>query len=224
MKAAWNGWRARFARMSLRERGLVFAVVGVALVMGAEALVLEPLWLRQAALRKALPEQERERTTLQQVVGILAAPDAASGGDAARLRELEAQLAAQNGQLDRIRASLVNPRQMPALLESLLGRHPRLRLISLQTLPSEAVGGAANGLAPGSNAVQAGVSAALYRHPVELRVGGRYADLVDYVAALEGMRPRLLWDQLELDASRHPDIELRLRLHTLSEEAAWLAL
>jgi MSHA biogenesis protein MshJ len=76
--------------------------------------------------------------------------------------------------------------------------------------------------APGDN--PAPFAGNLYRHGLELRVSGSYADLGAYVAALERLRPRLLWSGLELDATRHPKVELKLKLYTLSLEKAWLAL
>jgi MSHA biogenesis protein MshJ len=229
----WQDWRGRFARLSPRERGLVFAAVLVALVMGSESLFITPLWQQRRVLNKDIQARQGELATLQQVVAILEAPgNTAGAGELAQLQALERQLAEQDGQLDRFRAGLVAPREMPSVLEALLARHHRLKLVALKTLAAEAVGASVESPGaepPAAAPAQAAASPAdgtqhLYRHPVELTVRGSYADLAAYVSALERLRPRLLWRALELDAGRPTGPELRLRLYTLSLDKAWLAL
>lgn len=227
MNKQWQEWTRRFAKLSQRERILVFAAVVIGLVMGAEVLFIDPLWAQRSRLDKDMQALQSEHDTLEQVVGVFTSSGAEPGAaDLAQLNLLETQLAELTARLDQVRSGLVSPQAMPALLESLLARHHRLKLVSLQTLPTEPVATEVAEVPPAATepANNPKESQRLYRHPMELRLSGSYADITAYVAALERLRPRLLWSGLELDASRHPSIELKLRLYTLSLEKAWLAL
>lgn len=234
LKAQWKDWSGRFMKLSRRERGLTFAAVLVGAFMGAQSLFLDPLLAQRKLLAKSIPDQQRELTTLEQIVGIQqGAGLQPSPGEQAELDALQATLAKHTARLDEIRAGMVSAKDMPALLETLLARHHRLQLVAMKTLPAEALGEktdsptAATGAAP--KAVVQPVEAAhdepkLYRHAVEMTLRGSYADLSAYLAALEAQGTRLLWQRVELDATQHPAIELSLTLYTLSLEKTWLAM
>ena len=63
----------------------------------------------------------------------------------------------------------------------------------------------------------------IYRHGLEVRLAGSYADLLDYVAELERTPQRLLWGGMMLSVTTYPRSELTLTVYTLSRDRDWLA-
>jgi MSHA biogenesis protein MshJ len=63
----------------------------------------------------------------------------------------------------------------------------------------------------------------IWRHGLEVRVAGSYADLLAYVVELERAPQRLLWGGMALKVTVWPTSELTLTVYTLSRERDWLA-
>ena len=197
---------ARWAAMSRRERLLVTA--GCAAV---SLLLIDHLWISPSWRAWSLARQTRQQSfvvveTLGADVRTLRDRQAL---DAQRLRAeltaLQARVAATEAR--GLAHDLVTPAQMLPLLEHLLSRHRGLTVRGLQSLGQTALGSG---------------SPAIYRHGVELTVEGGYADLLDYLRALEASPQRLLWGSLQLKVLQHPRVLLTLRLHTLSTDARWV--
>ena len=62
----------------------------------------------------------------------------------------------------------------------------------------------------------------LYRHGVEIRVEGSYADLTAYLAELEHLPQRMLWDRVAVDGEHYPKIVMTVMVYTLSLDKSWL--
>ena len=118
---------------------------------------------------------------------------------------------------------------MTQVLRDLLGRNPRLALVSIKTL-------AASPLTPsGKTAEQplkaeakpkeksAAIDLGLYKHGVEISVEGSYADLVTYPAELEQLPWRMYWGGVQLSAQVYPVSRLTLTVYTLSLDKTWLS-
>lgn len=224
----WPKWQARFAAYSQRERLLIAAsvLVGVAL-LGSSALV-EPQFLK---LRQATQTQQTEQAELERLRVQLAQLQqrAAVDPDAAvrqSLTEAKSQLQEVEAALWQANAAMVPASEMNALLERLLRRQPRLQLLAMRSLPpvpllTEKAAGASAEKNP-----TAGASAefAIYRHGVEIRLAGSYADLQRYVAALEQDGRQLIWSSLAVQTQSYPRLEMTLTVSTLSMDKAWLTL
>ena len=65
-------------------------------------------------------------------------------------------------------------------------------------------------------------AAGLYKHGVEIRLEGAYAELADYLVRLEKTPQKLLWSNLVLSADKHPKLVLTLTVYTLSLDRTWL--
>ena len=150
-----------------------------------------------------------------------------------RVREGEEALQAQQ-------SALVGPERMLALLDQVLAQHGQVRLRSMQSLGRVDVlqGEAARVAAASSPAAGTTAGAAsmpstaraasqpgqvtLYRHGVELTLEGSFAELLDYLRALQAMPQRVLWGKLSFKVEQHPKATLTLRLYTLSRDRHWL--
>lgn len=222
MKQAWERLSLRIDALSLRERVMVFAALLAGVVWLAYQLVLGPLFERQQALGQKITQQQNTIASIESQIdararGSTTDPDAANRQ---RLEELAAETDKLGADLRAMQQSLMLPQQVVPLLERMLRANGRLRLVSLQTLPVTGMAGSAPaGAAPGKPAQEL-----VYRHGVELTLEGSYADMVDYLAALQALPVRVIWGKAQLDASAYPASRLTLTLYTLSLDPDWMKL
>lgn len=105
-----------------------------------------------------------------------------------------------------------SPSSVSVLVKKLIAtQHPRVNLLSLKTLPAKSL--AASGQSPSS---AKGGQQDLFRHGVELELGGAYLDLVAYLRSLEAGSQGLLWSDARLVASNFPEVTLRVTIYILS--------
>lgn len=229
IKARWKEMLARYDALTQRERGLIAAaLVGGCLLVGNSVFVDLPL-ARAKALSKQLETERAELQMLEgQVLGLQQSIRDPNNENRVRLPQLKSELQGLRAALAQHEKLLVTPQDIPALLERLLARHSALRLVSLSTLPSIPViqpEAPAKGDTPEARPAKAssGDGLAVWKHGVELRLQGSYADLTAYVADLEGLPQRLLWGDVRLRAD-YPNSELHLKIYTYSLDQAWLKL
>ena len=129
-----------------------------------------------------------------------------------------------------VEQSTISAQAVTRLLESMIGRSPGLKLLSLRTLPvvpllkhGEAEQDAATKRATDTTTIVY-EETNLYRHEIEVKVAGSYASLVEYLAHLEVDAPTLGWSRLSLDAVAYPESVMTLSVQTISLDAAWLEL
>lgn len=234
MKTLFLQLAASFDARTRRERYLIALALlgGVALIVWAA--LIDPAHARRVAAERSLVEQRAQLAVLAAQTQALRAPGQSPEAQAAaELAALKQQLEALNARYRALGGTLVAPQQVGALLEELLGRQNGLRLLSLRTLPAAPVLGAKETAAvktetaakPGGAAPQetAGDGAAgLYKHGVEIRVEGGYAELVAYLERLEKSPQKLLWNGVALSADDYPRLVLTLTVYTLSLDKTWL--
>lgn len=213
MKERLKQLAERIDNATLRERALMFGAVALALIYLLSALLIQPLRDKQRRLGAEVSQSERELRTLQSEIQRLgrerqADPDAPSRQRAAELRAQVAELDARILQEQR---RFTSPQRMREVLEGMLERDKRLRLIDLKTLPVTDLA-----------AAQGQGGRRVYRHGVELTVAGSYLDLHAYLAALERVSTQLYWGRVEMAVSAHPVATLKLTVYTLSFDQAWL--
>lgn len=226
MKERWQQLVAKFAALSERERAMV-AVAAVALVLYVgNTLWLSPIYGRAQSFAKQTAQQEREFAKLQEQLAQLQAATAIDPNAALRgqLAEVEGQLQTADKQLADFEQTLVPPQRMAGLLDSLLRERRGVRLLSLKTLPAEALtakaadGAAAAGETPAEPALN------IYRHGVELKLEGNYLDLLACLADLGDPAKQLLWQKASLKAGEDRKSTLTLVLYSLSLDKSWMAL
>ena len=238
----------RFDALSLRERSTIGAAVLLGGLMMGHLVLVDPQITRQAAQHKRITQLKGEMAAQEaQMVALksqLKDPDAANR---AALQEVRKSMAAIDQRLRNVQDSLVPPEKMQAFLEGLMTKDQGLELVALRTLSvapliksTSAPGGKpsvgedktakehvepAGGKKPAApvGAAGAGDTASnLYKHSIEMRVAGSYNDLARYLAALEGMPQRIIWEKAELTVEKHPRCVLSLTVYTLSLDKRWL--
>ncbi len=213
MNARLQRFAERIDAMSLRERGMLLAIVLLLLWALWQTLLMAPLGERRKAHAQQIDALRTQIAALNQTVQSLAG-EASADPRADAQRRLDA-LVAQQDQLDRhlsqATSALIAPHEMGRVLESILAQQS-VRLHALRSLAPEPVDlGAATGIAP------------LYRHGMTIEVDGSYAELLQFVQALEALPWQFIWRELVIDRREHPrNNRLRLTLYTLSLREGWL--
>jgi len=239
MKRYWTTLAARIDRATLRQRiGLFLACAAVVLYM-LFMLAFDPLLREQARLRAQMAQQraamagvDTQITTL--VDAFARDPDAASRQ---RLASARAETRTLGDSLASMQKGLVAPEQMAPLLQTILRANGRLQLVALATLPVTAVGAPPAAAAPATASAAAPVATTaaatapahpvaglLYRHGVQVTVRGSYADMIDYMAALERLPTQLFWGRAQLVVEDYPRTQVTLTLYTLSLDSKWMKL
>lgn len=226
----------RFDARPQRERmALVLAVAAVLLLAG------DRFWLTPAfrQFKDASQSLATARDAQQAQIGDAETrrvqADAERRALTAEIAQWKERTAAGAQGLAATQAGLIGPDRMVTLLEQMLPRQGGVRIVGLKTLPprdaraplptTAAAPALAAASAASSPAPAAVPTASLYRHGVEITVEGAYADLMNYLAALENLPgPRLLWGGVAMKVEHHPTVRLNFTVYTLSLDRAWLEL
>ncbi|MGX9697133.1 type II secretion system protein GspM [Janthinobacterium lividum] len=220
-------WATAFDALSLRERLMVFGAAAAAVLFVFYFMSFNPLLAKRAALEASITQKQSLLTATNKEIELTMLAHATDPDQEARTRlvALQAETASLAQALREQQHGLVAPERMVTLLEHLLRRHAGLRVVSLKTLPASAVGVRQADAANGDAAAKAASPAPLlHQHGVEVVLQGSYADMVQYMQALQAMPTRVFWGAAHLDSASYPGATLTLTLHTLSMDDTWIAL
>ena len=222
LKQRWHVWALRIDALSFRERVLVFvAVAGVALSLLFVGLI-EPALKKQEQMLQIISGLQ------QDIFGLREQLDnnlrLSQNGHDSELTSLRDEAAAIERDVQARERGLVPPARMVAALKAMLAEQPGLTLVSLETAPVRPALGTPENASTETDAPAQPAGETLYAHGIVLRVAGSYANLTDYLARLERMPWTVQWEAVQVDAHRHPQLEMTLTLHTLSREPTWARL
>jgi MSHA biogenesis protein MshJ len=232
VKELWGKYAARIDALKPRERAMVFVAAVVVAIFVVYAMFIEPAAARRKALSTRMTQQQTEMQALQAKIQAMqkqrADPDAANQ---ARREVIQRQITEIDEALKDMQRSLVPAQNMKAVLQEVLARNPRLRLVALRTLPVAPL------VEKSDKAEQPKVAAApaakpqdkpatgtggVFKHGAEIMLEGSYADLHDYLVRLEKQSWRMFWARASLNAADYPRLTLTITLYTLSLDKAWL--
>lgn len=228
LKLRWTSMSGWIDTRSLGERAALFCAGAALLIVVSNQLFLNAASTRAAAQGKQMASDIAATRKLQTEIDKLAAepvvdPDAENKE---RLAGLKRQEAAAQEAIAALSHDLVPPDQMVSMLESMLARQEKLRLVSLAKLPIQSLDTSAGQAKPAPASTSTGTtpqaSAMVYKHGVEIVLQGQYLDLMNYIAQLEKLPVRVVWGKLGLRVNAYPTATLSLTLYTLSLEKQWL--
>jgi MSHA biogenesis protein MshJ len=231
LAARWQALAGRIDALTLRERVLILVAAG-ALLWGIGVLgVLQPLWQRNANLAQELARERSEAGRLDAQIAEsrrIAAADPDQGARE-RIGALRKELAQLDAAFAALEKTLVQPRQMVALLERVLRQGDgRVRILSLRSLGAaplvEAPPRPAGAAQPDAAPADPVPGAPLHRHGVEIRLTGNYLDLLQYLVELERLPLRMYFSRALLDASDPEAVTLTMSIYTLSIGREWLSI
>lgn len=238
MKKQFHSLLQRIDALSERERGILFVLCSIGVLLLGFTFWLEP----QMKLRNNLLTQHQANQTqitllqeeMQQRRTVLNRdPDIELR---AKIDEAKVRMLAMDQDLLLLQKNLVPAEKIDLLLAGILKRNKSLQLISLKSLPVVNLVAATNvkdtvtAQAEAPLSTMSGNTASIqnehsiYKHEVELTLQGNYLDMLAYMRELEALPERVYWSRSSLQVLEYPKASLRLNLFTLSLEKKWLNL
>ncbi len=199
-------------RFQPRERLLM--LISLVLVVGF--LFQAGIWLsgltHQDTLEQRIETLRKEFTANQNA--LIALQEAMNNPLARNLSEqnraLQDQLQELDNRISRVTDVLIPPDRMVTLLRELLNENG-LTLQRLDVKPAARV-----------QSSEGDPGVILYRHRLELDLQGNYTALMQYLDAIEAKPWQLFWDEISIETKNYPQLNIRLRVHTLSDQEEWL--
>ena len=209
LNAKWIQLRDKANALSVRERVIIAGAVAVLLLGVFDQLLLRP-WLQERATLDQTEQQLKIAT--DELSQRLTALETDLANDPNRkLKDSIAQLEARHRQVDveiaKITDGMIAPELMPSLLGELLSERSGLRVQSIKSSPASQLLSADK---------EKRNAPAIYRHDLELRLQGSFAQVQDYLRSIEALPQKLVWDELSFAVEHYPKGELVLAVHTLS--------
>ncbi len=208
---------AQIDALSLRERAILMLGAFMVLFLLWDRMLMADITRRGAAVNAEITTTRTDIGRLNTAIANVAHargddPDAVLRAqiDAARrdIARIDNALAERAGQV-------IPPGEMADVLQEILQRQQRLKLVSMTSLPPEA-------LLTADEEREAGLNGSIYRHGLEFEIEGRYLDVLGYLRELESLQWQFSWDALELESIEYPVNRVRIRVHSLNLEEGWL--
>jgi MSHA biogenesis protein MshJ len=232
MKEQFIKWQEAIDARVIRERVLIFLCMLAAVFMLWSFVIQAPFDKKKSELQAKIAAAEAEQKNLQAQVtaltqGLLNDPARAKH---AQISQLESDIAGVNSQLQSASQSLIKAEQLPLALQSVLQKTQQLTLLEVKTLPAielqlTQLAENANPVAPSSAKPQAQPktqNAGVFMHTVEIKLTGRYSEVVGLLKSLEQLPWRFYWQTLDYKVVQYPEAEILLRVYTLSSEEGLL--
>lgn len=205
----------KFNALSIRERILFGLTILVALVFGWWHFFAGPMMLQAGSLEVDNQQINAKVISVQQSVGqIKARLEAGVNKDKEdQLAGLKLELMKVEERLQIKAMELIDPEEMFQLMTRLIYKESKLKLLGLKRLevkPAiETEEGEEN-------------SAGIYRHVLEVKFSGKYEDIFAYMASLESLDWKLIWEEIEISSDEYPAINVKVVISTLSTRKEWV--
>lgn len=215
LRIRYQALEAWLHRLSVRERGIILGALAIVLLGLFDQLLLRPLLHERQSIAAAKDNVmlQIEQANLQ----IDELQQAISRNPNEVMRKSIRQLLVMHDNLDEeineLTDGMIAPENMALLLGEMLSEKYGMKVQSVQSSPAERLLVADEQAADGP---------AIYRHALELNMTGTFFQVRDYLAAVESLPQKLLWDQLEYVVEDYPRGKLHLQVHTLSTQEVLL--
>lgn len=227
----WSLLTAKFDALNNRERIMVLGASALVVYSIINLLLIDPLEISKQRFLSEISTDQSAMLDMQQQVNVLKnkPPIDPNAQNKQRIATLESELDSINTAKEQLDITLISPDKMPELLRDLLAKNGKLKLVALNTLPTEHL--LAQSQTPANmSASQTApeqdleLENTVFKHGVEITIEGRYLDLLEYVTMIEKMDWHILWNKAELTTKNYPNNQLKLTLYTLSLDKAWLSI
>lgn len=217
----WQHAKQKYEALALRERALLFGALLAGLYLLAELLVFGPLskayQLAEANERIAKQSLATTEAEIEVLQGLAKRdPHSVLQQEADALQQKLNQL---DSRLHELSTGLVSAKQLPLVLQDLLEKSEKLRLLESHTLPVEEVTLGRHESASSATVTDPQLrDIKVYRHGVALKVEGGYMDIYRFLLAVEASEWQFYWEQMKYRVVRYPTAVVWLNVFTLSPE------
>lgn len=202
----------RIDALTLRERVLVFGTAMAVLFSIWYLSFIQPLAQRAENDQKELESLSARIDSANETLEVQVLQLAGAGNEGrTQLQGIHARIDLLNEQIGDYAAELIDPAEMAQVLEGLLEKQQKLRLVNMRNLGGEALVISEN---PGKSV--------FYKHGLEIEIEGSYLACLDYLEAIEALPWRFYWQVLELNVTEFPVNQIRIEVSTLSMDEEWI--
>ncbi len=204
MNERWKLWGEQFSQRAPREKWLIVVCGVIVIVLAMQTLLLDPVLSQKKATQEKLSSTQLTNQRMQNEIVILERemakdPNQEINKEFALLLDQSQDLSKQ---LSDVISNLVSPSQMAELLQSVLSHSAKLKLVSLESLPSSPIN-------------ETGEQAQYFLHPVRIELTGTYFAIRDYLQALENLPVKYYWRSFQYQVESYPNARLTLEVYTL---------
>ncbi len=207
-----------FNTQSIRERGLIAIslIVVISFVWWSNYATpkMQKVEALQTKIQRITGDVENIRTIVRDTHQVIAAGVYQEKEN--QLIKLGKDLAALEDQLRVTTIELIDPEKMFQLMNQLIYRDSRLKLLSLkrrEVRPAIPPVNEEDTAEPG-----------IYRHVLEIEFAGKYLDILKYMQKLEALDWKLLWDEIEIVSDEYPVVTVKVVISTLSTRKEWVGI
>ncbi len=208
----WTSLNDKFSALSVREKWLIAAGGFALLFFLGFSLLIQPAYQQISNKNRQVQQHTdkiRQLTTESHAFQSVLKKDPDTEVDA-KLAQLQAQRDKVMAQLSDFVDNLISPTEMAKLLEQVLDKSAQLKLVSLQSLPIEAV------------KTDQGNDVGYFIHPVRIELEGRYFDIQNYLTQLEQMKKQYYWRSFSYEVQEYPTAKLTLTVYTLGAKQEFI--
>lgn len=215
--SSWKRYSARFNAQSTRERGLIALSLLALVGFLWWSYYAEPTMARIGHQQSENERIAREVNSTRAIVADIRRRIAAGVHQEkeSQLGKLHADLAAVEERLRVETIELIDPEKMFRLMNQLVYPESRLQLLSLKRREVRPAFDVAEDDTQGPG---------IFRHVLELKLSGKFLDILEYVRSLEALDWKLLWDEIELQSEEYPAVTVKVVISTLSTRKEWVGI
>ncbi|OCH37004.1 type 4a pilus biogenesis protein PilO [Aliivibrio fischeri] len=207
----WNQVKEKFGALSQREKVLITLVGWVAVIFISLSLFIEPKIEQFHQSQQKVVRITNSISSLKQQIEL--AEFRLKKDPNVEINKQYQQLMIESQDLadllfSRV-ASLVSPSQMASLLEKVLKKSSKLKLLSMTTLPSERL-------------LDENNNAGYYIHPVKIVLSGEYFDIEEYLSHLEALPVKYYWRNFRYEVKKYPIAEVTIEVYTLGSSRGFI--
>jgi len=207
-----------------RERVLIFITL-LALIFLVWNFTVQAKFDRardslNAEAEKITTEQRTVETQITTLTMAMASDPAIA--KATDIRKLNSDIAEVEARLSGLSQGLISAEQLPKVLEDVLHRTVKVKLLQVRTLAAAELQLVT--AVPATNNQDAPVSGGtgVYKHGVLIRVAGSYSQLIQLMTEIEALQWKFYWESLDYTVKQYPNAEIDIRVFTLSSEEGLL--
>lgn len=130
-------------------------------------------------------------------------------------------------QLQSINFSFVSPRKMPTVLQQLLHKNEKIKLVNFKVQPALPVNLQKEHKQKKNNLINTQLHSLdlnFYEHTMTLQIKGDYFSLLDYLKKLKKIKEKLILKSVNYQVEEHPMGKLTLTLSTVSSDDEFIEL
>jgi len=219
MKQYWQGSSEWYNRRNLRERILIAAVTGTAVISLWLALISDPQGMQRQKLQVQVQNMQQQHQALQGQIATIKQQASHDPDELHRQRiaQLKNTIQGTDKKLREKMHGFIDPNRMASVLQDVLKQKSRLKLTQLKSLVAEPIV-----VGPQATEDASAEMAGIFKHGFEIQLNGSYLHTLAYLNALEKLPWDFYWDAIEVEVLKYPTARITLRLHTLSLKEGWI--